>query len=290
MKASLVFIIREWHGRRFWINGQGSAGTDVPRRSKDQASNEWMDPRPSPTPTPDQDVRRPTLTPLFLRLLPPLHFTSLYLVFDSINLNFPFLSLLTMSSQRYERVRPASIAAAALPRNPQSMITILTSLQVSNNEEDDTRMSVIPSSPPPSFRSVASSPVSRHFPNDSSVTVDQNLADTFDADGSDSDEDNDGDDRQRLMRGTSSSSTPTEQTYTPASSTTTAPPRIERRATYLPVFAPQPTSGRIVGGGSGSDGVFSNLSAKPEAGEKLEEHPPVSCHIAGFTNSFHTNA
>lgn len=32
----------------------------------------------------------------------------------------------------------------------------------------------------------------------------------------------------------------------------------------------------VYGGGMESDGVFANLSAKPESGEKLEEHPPVS--------------
>jgi hypothetical protein len=141
--------------------------------------------------------------------------------------------------------------------------------QVANN--DDTPMSPrIPNSPPPSFRSRASSPTSRH-----NETVDQTLAETFDADGLDSDEENDGDDRQRLMRGTPSTSS-VEGTPTPATTTTDgerpAPP-IERRATYLPVFAP--TTGRVYGGGSASDGVFANLSAKPERGEKTEEHPPV---------------
>jgi len=154
-----------------------------------------------------------------------------------------------MSSQRYERV---------------------------SNNEVDTPLSATPSSPPPSFRSVASSPTSRHFPHDPDARVDQNLADTFDADGSDSDEENDGDDRQRLMRGTPSSSS-TENIVTPTTTGSTAPPTIERRATYLPVFAPQPAgqTTRVFGGGSGSDGVFSNLSAKPEAGEKMEEHPPT---------------
>src|SRR4051812_27737821 len=88
-------------------------------------------------------------------------------------------------------------------------ITMLTSHQVSNNEPDTP---ITPSSPPPSFRSRASSPTSRHLLADVSP-VDQNLADTFDADGSDSDGENDGDDRQRLMRGTPTSSS-TEQVAT----------------------------------------------------------------------------
>ena len=96
--------------------------------------------------------------------------------------------------------------------------------------------------------------------------VDRTLADTFDADGSDSDEENDGDDRQRLMRGTPSSSSSINQTSNETPATTTAadgrPAVIERRVTQLPAFAPTIT-GRIYGGGSGSDGVFANLSAKP---------------------------
>lgn len=101
--------------------------------------------------------------------------------------------------------------------------------------------------------------------------MDQNLADTFDADGSD-DEDNDGDDRQRLMRGTPASSSATTESVTEG---TPAPPPTVRRPTILPSFAPTPTSTRVYGGGSGSDGVFANLSAKPERGEKTEEHLPV---------------
>ncbi|PMD42532.1 putative metal homeostatis protein BSD2 [Hyaloscypha variabilis F] len=78
------------------------------------------------------------------------------------------------------------------------------------------------------------------------------------------------------MRGTPTSSS-TEQlnadSRTP--SETPRPPVIERRPTHLPEFAPPRPTGRIYGGGSGSDGVFANLSAKPEAGEKTEEHPPT---------------
>jgi hypothetical protein len=136
------------------------------------------------------------------------------------------------------------------------------------------RVGNIHTSPPPSFRSRTSSPGSRH------TAVDQTLADTFDADGSDSDEDNDGDDRQRLMRGSpTDTETATEAASAPAASESTRrpPPVIQRRDTHLPVFTPV-APGRIYGGGSQSDGVFSNLSAKPELGEKLEEHPPVGFH------------
>lgn len=111
--------------------------------------------------------------------------------------------------------------------------------------------------------------------------------DTFDADGADSDEDNDGDDRQRLMRGTPTSSSSVEQMNGETPTTTTAPDGqpavVERRVTHLPAFAP-PVAGRIYGGGSGSDGVFANLSAKPESGEKLEEHPPVRSSESSLTH------
>jgi hypothetical protein len=174
-----------------------------------------------------------------------------------------------MSSQRYERVR-RNLATPDGIRIEGT--TMLTSHQVSNNEPDTP---ITPSSPPPSFRSRASSPTSRHLLSDASP-VDQNLADTFDADGSDSDEENDGDDRQRLMRGTPASSTTENAPTPPTTESTPAPPPVERRPTYLPAFTP--TTTRVYGGGSGSDGVFANLSAKPETGEKMEEHPPVS-HI-----------
>lgn len=144
-------------------------------------------------------------------------------------------------------------------------------LQVSNNDNDnDSPISPTPSSPPPSFRSRASSPTSRRLLHDTEP-VDQNLADTFDADGSD-DEDNDGDDRQRLMRGNPASSSAEHVASVIASDGTTTLPTV-RRPTILPTFTP--TSTRVYGGGSGSDGVFANLSAKPESGEKVEEHLPV---------------
>ncbi|RDL32518.1 putative metal homeostasis protein [Venustampulla echinocandica] len=156
-----------------------------------------------------------------------------------------------MSSQRYERVSP--------------------------NDEDTPISPQIPRSPPPSFRSQPSSPTRRHSPRASQSGVDQNLADTFDADGSDSDEDNDGDDRQRLMRG-QPPPPPTEQTSTETTPTTAAPTRppvIERRATQLPAFEPTRSTGRVYGGGGASDGVFANLSAKPETAVEKEEHPPT---------------
>jgi hypothetical protein len=125
----------------------------------------------------------------------------------------------------------------------------------------------IPNSPPPSFRSRASS----RTPRDPRVNAD--LADAFDADGDDSDDD--ADDTQRLVRGgsttTPGASTPADSASTRSQPTsrTTQPPSASAPAT-------RPTRGRVYGGGIQSDGVFSNLTAKPErAGEEKEEQPPT---------------
>lgn len=54
-------------------------------------------------------------------------------------------------------------------------------------------------------------------------------------------------------------------------------PTVERRVTQLPVLAP-PAGGKVYGGGNAvHDGVFANLSAKPErGGEQVDEKPPAS--------------
>lgn len=64
----------------------------------------------------------------------------------------------------------------------------------------------------------------------------------------------------------------------------TSRPGVERTVTELPRFTPaapvQPN--RVLGSGGhtqftlANDGVFANLNAKPELGEKLEEQPPVN--------------
>lgn len=136
--------------------------------------------------------------------------------------------------------------------------------RVNAHDEDDIDSPVeaprglqaIPNSPPPSFHSRASSPTARG-------RVDPDLEDAFDDDEISDDE---ADDRQRLVR---QNSTPT------ASLTESATPP------QLPV-RPQPNTAsgsrpRVVGGGMGSDGVFANLSARPERGDpekEKEEQPP----------------
>ncbi|KAL6923942.1 hypothetical protein ACHAPO_006624 [Fusarium lateritium] len=122
-----------------------------------------------------------------------------------------------------------------------------------NNNNNNNRMSTVPHSPPPSFHSRAPSPQRQ---------VDNTLADAFD---DDDDSDDDVDDRQRLMR---QNSTPSFET---ANATQTPQPA-------APAPAPSGSrSTRIVGGGSGSDGVFANLSARPERGNadpEKDELPP----------------
>lgn len=129
----------------------------------------------------------------------------------------------------------------------------------------------IPSSPPPSFRSRASSPTSRRLlaQDPLSNDPDQDLADAFD-DGDVSDAENDGDDRQRLMRADTAVVRPDSTSAPTSDSEARQAAAIERRVTELPAFRPMPPSLRPM------DGVFANLSAKPERGEQVDEKPPVS--------------
>ncbi|KAJ5380008.1 uncharacterized protein N7496_002436 [Penicillium cataractarum] len=119
-----------------------------------------------------------------------------------------------------------------------------------HDEEDDshsyplnpTRSNLTPTSPPPSFRSGSrsSSPSSRRLLHGDPLhnDDDQTLADAFgDEDGSDDDEEPD--DRQRLMRANPDTGIRGSRSVAPS-----------------------------------NDGVFANLAAKPERGEKNEDLPP----------------
>lgn len=116
------------------------------------------------------------------------------------------------------------------------------------------QMNPIPNSPPPSFHSRASSLRQGR-------SVDPALEDAFDGD----DSDDEADDRQRLVR----SNTTTQSRGMPevtSRATTSA-------STQSPAA---PATGRVYGGGIQSDGVFSNLTAKPERGSpEKEEQPPT---------------
>lgn len=149
---------------------------------------------------------------------------------------------------------------------------------VNAHDEDDydtpiipTSRHQIPSSPPPSFRSRASSPTSRRLLNQDPLAsaADQNLADTFD-DGEASDAENDGDDRQRLIR--ADTSPPSEGT-TDGSGVSQTTPAVERRVTEIPTFRQQAPSRGV--NRPTNDGVFANLAAKPERGAAADEKPPT---------------
>ena len=198
-----------------------------------------------------------------------------------------------MGLQRYERVSLLLIISfpseESLSNQNQVYHTNIY-LQVSGHDEEASPTSPsnesshqIPASPPPSFRSHASSPTMRHTsPQATGLSEpDRTLADTFDAGGgSDEEDDTEGDDRQRLMR--TSLSRHEFQSNTEHQSS-----RLERRVTELPAFVvPTTDSSRTRRGGApfssfgvSNDGVFANLDAKPELGEKAEEQPPVGISI-----------
>ena len=111
--------------------------------------------------------------------------------------------------------------------------------------------------------------------------MDPTLADAFDNDDDDSDDD-EPDDRQRLVRG---NSFPADAGNSPPSGQTNAsPPSLPPRQ---PTQWPTPSAasnvthvpGITYGAGIQSDGVFSNMMARPERAEKVvEEQPPVCTH------------
>lgn len=106
--------------------------------------------------------------------------------------------------------------------------------------------------------------------------MDRTLADTFDdGSGSDNDREDHGDDRQRIMRGNPSHAGDERNTSISG---------LQRADTEVPDPTPAvlgdvnrahstTANNRF---SSANDGVFANLNAKPERGEKTEEQPPVS--------------
>jgi len=156
-----------------------------------------------------------------------------------------------------------------------------------HDDDEDDEMTIgpspsgpLPSSPPPSFHSRSSSPTSRLvFSQDPLHSeADQTLADAFGDDGGDSDAEEEMDDRQRLMRGNNSTSgLNADAPYIRGVENVQQPPVMQRTIIQIPAFNP-PTaaSARVVGGaGTTNDGVFANLAAKPERGEKDEDLPPT---------------
>lgn len=204
-----------------------------------------------------------------------------------------------MGPQRYERVRSTDSAGLrGLPRMPAKRLPCdiqdrdadrVLGIQVANDDaEHQSPVSAtpgsypedaIPASPPPSFRSRASSPSTRHLlaqhdplREDAERTLDE----AFD---SPSDDEDDGEGRTRLINNGSRRS---QDEVERSSGTATQhdapqPGRIQRQPTELPAFTPQNTRrGKVYGAGNASDGVFANLSAKPQRGDNdPEEKPPV---------------
>lgn len=204
-----------------------------------------------------------------------------------------------MSAQRYERVRPPIHHVL-----PLSNLT-LPPIQVAGHDDETTTTSPhrpsVPSSPPPSFRSRASS-FAHHNTSESERLVsdaDRTLADTFDA-PSDDDSSDDGrsrshthrpDERQRALSarpGDNSTSSPEHASDT-SPTTTTNPPTQPRRTTQLSSFFTPRSSATTRTNQAVNDGVFANLSAKPTRGEEADEKPPVSHPSRPHTASRPTN-
>ena len=170
-----------------------------------------------------------------------------------------------MGAQSYERV------SLSYQHRSES----LTPLQVPGSEEDvpetpHEAQEPIPSSPPPPFRSRTSSIASRrHPPQHSAGPVDQTLEDTFDAGPNDENEDEAfEDDRQRLMRDA-----------TVNSQTQDSRPGFGRGVTSFPSIFGSNRARTSKPSAISNDGVFANLNAKPERGDKLEEQPPVGSRL-----------
>ena len=151
-------------------------------------------------------------------------------------------------------------------------------VNTSASPEEEAHIST-PISAPPSFRSRATSLASRQSQNDDTHSdAERMLAEAFnDGEGSDG-EQGEEDDRQRLIRQTTGVLADDARSARPG--------RLNRRITEIPSFvtsrhytssALRSPSGIVFHPNltSSNDGVFANLDAKPELGEKLEEQPPV---------------
>lgn len=134
-----------------------------------------------------------------------------------------------------------------------------------------------PASPPPSFRSRTSSSTSRRLASHASASsgVDATLADTFD-DGQPSDDDGENElgDRQHLIRRTEDQPPGHEASLRTDRSRAAIQPFAAPRNATTASLAPHPSANPLSTSASSNDGVFANLNAKPERGEKTEEQPP----------------
>lgn len=184
-----------------------------------------------------------------------------------------------MSSQRYERVSTRPVICLRSTTQASTNITTSSapanmprSLQIAATDHEDHLAQspvAIPNSPPPSFRS---HPSSRRSSRDNLPrAADQDLDDAFGAPSDDEDNDEDTRDRRRLISNGHSAQSPSDTTTLSAPSRPDAP---NRQTTQIPTFVPGSSSGRVVGAGS-NDGVFANITAKPRAGDDVDEKPPT---------------
>lgn len=150
-----------------------------------------------------------------------------------------------MAPQRYKRV--AAAEEEALPVAP-------TQIEQSP---------MTPSSPPPSFRSTASSRRGSASLNTPGSDVERSLDDAFGG-AHESDDEGEGEDQEsrRLVSQSGADAHP-------------VPGVLQRRVTEFP-GATSGAAPRVYGGGSGTrDGVFANISAKPSRDGDSEEKPPT---------------
>lgn len=146
--------------------------------------------------------------------------------------------------------------------------------------------STVPNSPPPSFRSRASSRRNsgsqEHQGNeDRDRVLDDAFAAPSDDESANEDEDEEAASSRRLVR--ADNRRPSGNNRNDSTSTSR---NMDRRVTEINMFMPgaseAQSTGRVYGGGQGTrDGVFANISAKPTPGEDLEEKPPVRFVIPG---------
>lgn len=153
-----------------------------------------------------------------------------------------------MSSQRYERIADRDEDSPITPNQPHGQ-------------------QQLPNSPPPSFRSRASSRRTSLQNSQTQTEAERSLADAF-AGPPDDESDDENESSRRLVQDSDRDSS-------------ARPGNIQRRVTEIPTFDntvnASPNTGRVYGGGSSStrDGVFANLSAKPTRQDQDEEKPPT---------------
>lgn len=147
------------------------------------------------------------------------------------------------------------------------MLTVAPQVAATDdNDHVESSPPAVPNSPPPSFRSRASSRRTSRDDLPHRAEADHDLDDAFAAPSDDDSDDEDARDRRRLIHNT--------ETNTGGEISLPRPDGPERQVTQFPAAAQGSSSGRVIGAGQ-TDGVFSNISAKPRPGDDVEEKPPT---------------